>query len=384
MWFLPNPINEKLPQPNDQFNPNPPTLPVQLYNFMSFSKNINKYLAVCIFGTLLLFQKSALADCGWMLPGTQYYTDIDRPINIQFGTIYVPRDLADGKDITSEIKASFEDGPYHLFCFGNGSVKMNGDNPLVPGSAYIYQTNIPGVGIRYRVNDIYPPAWFTQTEEYPRLPLRIRSGWFDRRVTELPYIYATLVKTGPIAVGAHTISSTKISAFADQGKTSWRMFTGTVSGTIIRSECTLPTASKTITVLMGAARRTDFSGKDSVLDARNIQIPLTDCMGDSSVKNRQLTKIHLRLDGVKGSTSLDATRGILGLTTDSVASGLGVQVLTSDNTAFPLNVAKEVITLVPGATTIKLKARYIQTSSDPQGPQPGTANAAANFTLTYQ
>ncbi|UXL36997.1 type 1 fimbrial protein [Pseudomonas fragi] len=350
---------------------------------MSFSKNLNKYLAVCIFGTLLLFQKSALADCGWTAPGLKYYVDKDRSMAINFGTVYVPRDLAEGKAIGPEIKASFE-GAYDLFCSSRGSMRVYGETPLLPGSEYIYQTNIPGVAIKYRMNDIYTASDFTRTDQYPNLPLRVRSGFWDTRESTTPSITATLVKAGPIAVGSHTIASTTITAFGDQGNTAWRMGTGTVSGTIIRSECTLPTASKTITVLMGAARRIDFSGKNSVLDARDIQIPLTDCMGDSSVKNRQLTKIHLRLDGVKGSTSLDATRGILGLTTDSVASGLGVQVLTSDNTAFPLNVAKEVITLVPGATTIKLKARYIQTSSDPQGPQPGTANAAANFTLTYQ
>lgn len=79
------------------------------------------------------------------------------------------------------------------------------------------------------------------------------------------------------------------------------------------------------------------------------------------------------------------TNGIVGLTSDSDATGVAVQILDKTGaTPVVLGIKNRLEKLQDGDMSLKMHARYIQTSDDPNGPGPGKANASLNFTLTYE
>lgn len=81
---------------------------------------------------------------------------------------------------------------------------------------------------------------------------------------------------------------------------------------------------------------------------------------------------------------VDAGQGVLGLNSEATASGVAVQVLKQDGTVLPLGVDVPIMPVQDGTTNLQFGARYIQTAGDASGPQPGIANATANFTITYK
>jgi major type 1 subunit fimbrin (pilin) len=81
---------------------------------------------------------------------------------------------------------------------------------------------------------------------------------------------------------------------------------------------------------------------------------------------------------------LDATNGVLALSSTSTAAGIGVQLKDGNgnpiqyNTQYTLSAYN---TATGGSYTIPLTAAYYQTAAT---VTPGSANAVLTFTLTYQ
>ncbi|MET0889341.1 MAG: fimbrial protein, partial [Stenotrophomonas maltophilia] len=97
---------------------------------------------------------------------------------------------------------------------------------------------------------------------------------------------------------------------------------------------------------------------------------------------------NIQLDAIRGSTVVDADRGMLGLSPsanpDEDARGVAVQVLQPDGTTpMTLGMPVQLNRITNGTTLVPLKARYIQIG-DGHSPTPGTANAYASFTVTYR
>jgi len=89
----------------------------------------------------------------------------------------------------------------------------------------------------------------------------------------------------------------------------------------------------------------------------------------------------MQLDGDASSGLSEA--GVVALNTTSTASGVGVQILNENQQpialATPFNIAS--YPLSSALITVPLYARYYQTAAK---INPGTANAVATYTLSYQ
>lgn len=140
--------------------------------------------------------------------------------------------------------------------------------------------------------------------------------------------------------------------------------------TVTSLACTVNTTS--LNIAMGSIDKKLFSGVGTY-------------PGNSNTKNVNLvlncnsgTNVNLLVQG----TTIDASRGVLKLTSaTNAASGVGIQIL-NDTTPLPLNQTVAIKTNTSSGTyTIPLKARYYQTESTITA---GTANATATFTLTYK
>lgn len=127
-----------------------------------------------------------------------------------------------------------------------------------------------------------------------------------------------------------------------------------------------------IEVPMGDHNANDFKGTGTTSEVKAFSIPLH-CTAN--------TKISVMIEGQAASGL--ATSGVLNLDKDAgSATGVGVQVLKSDNTPLGLNRDIDVGEVVDEQDyDINLGARYYQTGSK---VTPGAANATASFTLTYK
>ncbi|QXH46112.1 type 1 fimbrial protein [Pseudomonas xanthosomatis] len=153
------------------------------------------------------------------------------------------------------------------------------------------------------------------------------------------------------------------------------------AGSVTVAQCGLPgSPGSQISVPMGTWRTGQFRGEGSHTDARMFMVPVNACTASQNPADRHFA--HLRLDPRNGSSVLDAQRGILGLNSDSDATGVGVQVLKADLTPMPLTEEVQMTRLQNGDIQIPMAARYIQVGKDT--PVGGVANASVGFTLTYK
>lgn len=243
----------------------------------------------------------------------------------------------------------------------------NGSSPL----AGVRNTNIDGIGIRWE-------------------NINSKTGT-SSRVTNSP-LNSIEWKRGIGLTGTTTWTDT-----FELVKTSATPKTGTLTPTTIAMQYSTPvtkvvyrsplfryiistsnTATASCQVLdsnlnvdMGFAAATKFNGVGSTLNSVPFAI---------SLNCDALTSVNIKLDSV--STLADAANGVLGLSSASTAKGVGIQITYND-------VAVKLGSLINYGTTsaatgmvhIPFKAAYYKTLTD---IEPGTVNATASFTLTYQ
>ncbi|MDH1125453.1 fimbrial protein [Enterobacter sp. GD03975] len=122
---------------------------------------------------------------------------------------------------------------------------------------------------------------------------------------------------------------------------------------------------------MGFAVASKFNGIGSTQNPVNFNVSLN-CDAQTSV--------NVTLDNV--SVLADATNGVLGLSSASTASGVGIQILHQDSPVKFGSMINHAITTSNGEiVNIPFKAAYYQTDKN---IQPGTINATASFTMTYR
>ncbi|RQT70248.1 type 1 fimbrial protein [Burkholderia cepacia] len=90
-------------------------------------------------------------------------------------------------------------------------------------------------------------------------------------------------------------------------------------------------------------------------------------------------EVNLTLDG----KAVDASKGVLALSSSSDASGVGIQLLKGDDTPVELGTPWKVSDSPSASATfsVPLSARYYQTGAT---AKPGIANSSATFTVTYK
>jgi len=202
-------------------------------------------------------------------------------------------------------------------------------------------------------------------------------GVVNGGVTEM-----ALVKTGPITTGTVTggvlFQGNSITANTN-GLGPYTVGTGTspksfalTSTAVSVSACTTPD----VTVDLGSHQQSVFTGIGSVTKSPvGFNIAVNACPTG-------LTKIQYEFIPV--NAVLDATNGVLALSSGSTATGIGVQLKDSSGSPLQYNVPytlSDYNTSTGGSYTIPLKAAYYQTAPS---VTPGSANAVLTFTMTYQ
>ncbi|UTL82536.1 fimbrial protein [Pseudomonas putida] len=341
----------------------------------------------------LSYTNSAHAGCRFRTgSGTLDYT-------LDAGTLWIPRDAPIGtpigpvdRDTTLTNAAGLE-----LVCYDDGGAPMEAalrpTVPIFPGAlppvngedltGRVLETGVPGIGIHVRLvhpynNPSAPNAWRPRT--WASVPYE---GYTNHHTGPLGIVmnvmrtHTTLVKTGPIQSTPIPFNNKQlfIGQYSDVG-TALRF---SLNGTVKQEQCTLlPYPFSADPVQLGEYPVQDFTGEGYTTPAKPFQITLSDCEIDPISSTAQA---YLRFEGVRGSLPIDADRGLFSLTTDSTASGLGIQLLHDDGRPVELNVDVPVKPLEVGVTQLDFRARYLQTDAD---VSPGRADGALKFTVSYR
>ncbi|MBH2035416.1 MAG: type 1 fimbrial protein [Pseudomonadales bacterium] len=337
------------------------------------------------------------ANCEWNTGGPammSYQRDM--------GTLYVPRDARVGAVIggIDLYRSTPNNAGLTAECSndGNHNLEFNAraTAPIFPGpldpingedvTGKILQTNIPGVGVRIKLG--IPLNGVGDNSFVPNGPPTVPYDAFNNMRLLIPIRLnslanrLTLVKTGPIDPGQHTLDGRELFSghLSDLGK----VFSFGMIGTIVQAQCTvdaLPPGSDP--VQLGDWDAADFTHTGFTTQAMPFSIRLSACVTDPG--SGFIATANIQLDGVKGSMPIGPTsNGVFSLTSDSAAEGMGIQILKADGTT-PVELSKEmpVIAISPGSTSLDFSARFYQTEPA-DAIRPGLAKGALSFTITYK
>ena len=255
---------------------------------------------------------------------------------------------------------------------------------LVPGYNDVYPTNVSGIGVRFTISN--GPA--TTCNSLPamvsnaslqvichQLPGNTTPG-YDFNVT----ISAQFIKTGAVVPGAlTTIPALSIANYKNNqsGTDAWgNAFTGAASGSFSSIACSVTQSA--VLVTMPQANTKDLPSVGATTGTTPFSLSLN-C--DPGVRVAVT---------VTDATTPSNGSNTLSLTADSTAKGIGYQlsyanvpILYGPDSSAAGNTNQIMVSSSPtsgGAFSVPLKASYIRTGV----VNPGTANAKATFTMSYQ
>jgi type 1 fimbria pilin len=302
------------------------------------------------------------------------------------GSLSVPQNASTGATVTTLAADPFQ--PSCVFTAGSTStsailyVDLSTPAALAPGFTDVYQTNIAGLGIRYTFNSTSCAA---NNVTLPNGTVRL-SCPFSGPISTTMYadiaVTSSLVITGPIGAGASTLSTVPVVSIVyvtSESPSRWGkgpLYTGSATGTLIKATCSV--TQPAVSVLLPTADTRAFSaGVGAVAAPQGFSLSFSCTTG---------AKVLMTLTDNVNPANRTST---LGLTTDSTAKGIGVQILNSAGTpilfgadsATPGNANQWLIGNSPnGALVVPFSARYISTGA----VSPGTVKALATFTMSYQ
>ncbi|QCI11365.1 type 1 fimbrial protein [Pseudomonas putida] len=337
-------------------------------------------------------QAHAIAGCEW--PGASGPMQFKHDL----GARWVARDAPVGTKIYSVSTTSLAGPGLILKCDNDGSRRLTadmktplardpGDFPPVDGKTVtgkVLKTNIPGVGLYLELggflNGVASNTFQADDGGIGAVPY---IGENQRNMTptfmemrNLTIKYMALIKTGPIPAGISSFNQEIASGVVSDVGDAVRL---NLSGQVQQAQCTLRAdAVSANPVQLKNHDVADLKGPGTTTDPVDFYITLNDCEDDPG---SSIARAFMRLDGVDGSVSIDRNLGLFTLTTDSTASGIGIQVLRSDNTPLELEAFVDMVPLTPGITRLDLRARYYQTEAV---VTPGEAKGALNFTIEYR
>lgn len=235
----------------------------------------------------------------------------------------------------------------------------------------VYQTNVPGIGIRAASSTTSVPKYYIDD---------IITPWHSAGYVQSHYksthnyrVSAQIVVTGVVKEGyldtTRLTSQEKVGG-ALQGEL--RFSPASVHIVTVAHTCNL--VDKNIFVPLKTINASHFEGSYSdILTDDNFKIALTDCSEGTQV-DYQFTSSGST--GVTNGTILSIAEG------DHAASGVGIQILDKDNNVltFDRNYTALSSTRANEAVDIPLKARYVKTG-DVKG---GKVDSVATFEVFYR
>lgn len=329
-------------------------------------------LAKTLLSPLLLllasaFFHSAHADCTF-----NGSSDVDAVVTFQLPPmIVVEPDTPVGTVIYD---ASVESKEVKVDCYGDAQVRRgyvyltdtDAREDVMPG---VYQTNVPGIGVRAAASSERFPGY--NEEDIVRPMHYLGSIHGSSQSTSTFRAAAQLVVTGDIQEG--DLDTSRLTSMDILGNAAiGEMRFSPASVHITTNTCNL--VDRNIYVPLRTVNTQDFTGQYSdVLTDGSFKIVITDCAAGTKV-DYQFTSA--------GSTGV--TNGnILGIASgDSAAEGVGIQILDQNNTVlqFDRNYTAITSTQDKVPVDIPLKARYIKTGE----VKAGKVDSVATFEVFYR
>lgn len=327
-------------------------------------------------------------------PGATYMT-FERAM----GTLWVPRDAPIGTVIgrPQSMYAGNKEGAIlncHYMPADPPTANLSNTAPIFPGilppidgtkdvNGHVMQTNVPGVGVYVELGFPYDDSadnTFTPDSGSTAIPYTgtmRRNTAFNMPLSTM-YGEVYFIKTGNIAPGPQFVSG---EIFHGNIHHSGKVMEYHLNATVAQAQCSLKAdAVSADPVLLGDYKLDDFKGIGTTTPAVPFNITLSDCQ-DASAPNPQPARVHIELDGVKGSTPTVPTEGRFSLTGTSDATGIEIQLLRNDGSPMPLATKVDVKPVEIGVTRLDFQARYYQSDSK---VTPGLAEGALNFTVSYE
>ncbi|WP_233838253.1 fimbrial protein [Paraburkholderia sp. ZP32-5] len=263
-------------------------------------------------------------------------------------------------------------------------------------SVTVWNTNLAGVGIAVAVN----ASGGSCSTSYQDLAAKNISGWtgtlcvgsgggFNYRYTGL--VEVALVKIGDITAGTvnnlgtifKATVATNVSGVVKVGTSTaisntsgstfmWNYLMGSAPAVSVQA-CSTPDVS----VDLGSHPLSEFTGIGSPLNPNptKFNVAFNNCPSGFNKIQYQFIPVN---------AVLDPTNGVIALSSDSSATGIGIQLKDGNQAVLKYNTQYTLSsynTATGGSYTIPLTANYYQTAAS---VTPGSANAVLQLTLSYQ
>ncbi|WP_323120878.1 fimbrial protein [Burkholderia alba] len=287
---------------------------------------------------------------------------------ITFNASYTPpRDVTVGSVIQQNQPVGINYGMRvsGVYCPIRKTVTINGS--LVPGMTDTYQTNVPGIGVRFFTTAGWNGSW----EQAPGSSTYYPPSSYAATAW---YTSAALVVTGQVGSGRLTsLPSMTIALSGSCFPTVTRTQTIAAGSVIVPTTCTVTTPS--IAVTLPNVKAGDFSGVGSTKGDTGLRIGLS-CRAGADV-NVTLTD----------ATDPGNTSNLLTLASGSTARGVKLRVLYNGSpvaygpdSAVAGNLNQWRVGPSSSVTSVPLTAQYIATDT----VLPGIVKGIATFTMSYQ
>lgn len=320
----------------------------------------------------LFFAPPALAWC------TLPVTFVAQDVKMDMGNVVILPSLPVGA-VIKQLVVPIQGTGYVGWCdwtggsavgeYVNAKQKVN-----VAGFANVYQTAVPGIGIRLyrdsgRIQTYYPHI----LQLGGRRKIELVPGTFKIELVK------TAVQTGSGKIGPNGRFTTY---YLNGGGPPF--LTSSFSGfgtTIISPTCEVQAGRRNISVDFGNVPNSSFSGVGSKAINRDFDINLS-CQGGSEAAYQ--SRISVRLDGEQDGSNMP---GMLKLSAvDNSATRIGIQIVRREGSAehevrFGQDINIGTTSVASSVLTLPLRARYVQTQAGAVGG--GAANGTATFTIKY-
>ncbi|HEK1006865.1 TPA: type 1 fimbrial protein [Pseudomonas putida] len=317
---------------------------------------------------------------------------------LDLGTLYVPRDARVGTSIGTPNARHYtrDENELYLSCTTNGE-RINFEYKATRGvhshlhavdgrfaASPILRTNIPGIGAI--IEKLSPfsgrPGHFIPEGSLAMVPFTSYIELANLSPVALVTFNheVTLIKTGELQPGEHDLDGVLVT-----GHLGWGGFGKVqeyiIKAKIIQSHCEIGTDA--VEVSLGEWNINDFTHVGYKTEPIPFQIRLDTCKFDSRPDPANETLATIELRGVEGSRPIGpAGEHVFSLTTESQASGIGIQMLHNGQ-PMPLNQELDLQYVTADEITLGFEARYFQTEPK-RDVQPGSANGALNFVIRYR
>ncbi|WP_322074749.1 fimbrial protein [Burkholderia cepacia] len=317
-------------------------------------------------------------------------------------SISVPRDAAVGTPLTSWVTSAATTNFYPCtvttFILGrneNSGMVFKPSNTLINsgikvkgpvGEPYtVWNTNVLGVGVAIGVRT-YPNLcdWYPWRDlgapgtVLPPWTGDVCNNWLSgvSTIYNGGQVQVALIKTGPITPNTVTGSALVVGSLITDGS-GYTVFpsafkTYSISDTkIIVASCSTPN----VNVNLGSYNQATFTGLGSTTPPVKFNVSIEACPAGLNSIQYQFIPVN---------AVVDAANGVLALSSNSTATGIGLQLKDGNGKALQYDTPYTLPNLsgpTGGAYTIPLTAAYYQTASSVTA---GSANAILTFTMNYQ